>query len=225
MPKRYRLAALAGTLALFAAPAVADGYANRPVNKGPAPLEAHQLTPPEPGCYLVDAQTDTWSCPPLPQKASTSSTRTTYTSAPTVRSASYGATTRTYIDESKTRTYVNRYTTGGECCGDTRPVPPPRYIPPAPRPPLLVERGLRIDINAFNGGVGSGVDGGYYGGGGGFAYASASSSASAMSSAAASLTFRGSFKGRGGKKGKGGCNVCGGGGHHGGKKGGGGKGR
>ncbi|MEM5515830.1 hypothetical protein WNY37_02640 [Henriciella sp. AS95] len=195
MPICYRLAALAGSLALFAAPAVADGYANRPVNKGPSPLKASELTPPEPGCYLVDAETDTWSCPPLPQKAQSTSTRT-------------------YIDESKTRTYVNRYTTGGECCGDTRPTPRPVVTS---RPPVLVERGMRINISGFNGGVGSGVDGGYYGGGGGFAYASASSSASATSYAAASLTFRGGFRGGGKKHKGGGCHVCGGG-----KKGGGG---
>ncbi|MEQ9317174.1 MAG: hypothetical protein RLN72_15075 [Henriciella sp.] len=214
MPKRYRLAVLAGAIALFAAPAVADGYAGKTYNRGPAPLQAHTLTPPEPGCYLVDAKTDTWSCPPLQQQVHKTSTgHSSYT----------GGTVRRYIDESKTRTYVNRYTTGGECCGDTRPAPPPppRYVPPAPRPPVVVERGLRIDISGFGGGVGNGVDGGYYGGGGGFAYASASasSSASAMASASASLTFRGSFKG-GGKKGGGGCHVCGGGG----KKGGGGKG-
>ncbi|MGB3624661.1 MAG: hypothetical protein WA989_02470 [Henriciella sp.] len=206
MPIRYRLAVLAGAIALFAAPAVADGYANKTYNRGPAPLKAHELTPPEPGCYLVDAETDTWSCPPLQQKAQTiSSGHTAYA----------GGTVRRYIDDSKTRTYVNRYTTGGECCGDTRPAPPPRYAPPPPRRHNVVERGMRIDISGFGGGVGSGVDGGYYGGGGGFAYASASSSASAsaMASAAASLTFRGGFKG-GGKKGGGGCHVCGGGKGH-----------
>lgn len=195
MPKRYRLAVLAGAIALFAAPAVADGYANKTYNRGPAPLKAHELTPPEPGCYLLDAETDTWSCPPLQQQVHKTSTGHEH------------GTVRRYIDESKTRTYVNRYTTGGECCGGT-----PRPVPPRPAPPpVLVQRGLRIDASSFSGGVGSGVDGGFYGGGGGFAYASASasSSASAMASASAALTFRGGFRG-GGKKG-GGCHVCGGG--------------
>lgn len=208
MPNCYRLAALVGALALFSAPALADGYADRPVNRGPTPLKAHDPTPPEPGCYLIDAASDTWSCPPLPQKsASTVTTRTV--SAPAHQPATYGATTRRYVDESKTRTYVNRYTTGGECCGGTpRPAPPPP--PPVVVQKTRIERGMVIDIAGFDGGVGSGIDGGYYGGGGGFAYASASSSASAFSSASAALTFRGGFKGggkhRGGKKrGGGGC--------------------
>lgn len=191
MSKRYTLAALAGIAALFAAPAVADGYANKTVNHGPPPLKAHAITPPEPGCYPVGP--DTWSCPPVQQEVVHHA----------AAKHTYGATTRTYLDESKTRHYTNHYTTGGECCGGTPPPPRPR-----PRPPVTkvhIDRGMVIDIAGFGGGVGAGVDGGYYGGGGGFAYASASSSASAFSSAAASLTFRGGFKGRGGKKGGGGC--------------------
>ncbi len=191
MSKRYTLAVLAGLAALFAAPAVADGYANKTVNHGPPPLKAHAVTPPEPGCYPVGH--DTWSCPPISGE--------TVHHAPVrpVSHHAYGATTRTYIDESQTRHYTNRYTTGGECCGGTPP--PPRARPPVTR--VHADRGIKIDIAGFGGGVGAGVDGGYYGGGGGFAYASASSSASAYSSAAARIAFSGGFKGRGGHKGGG----------------------
>ena len=90
MPKCYSLAACAAALALFAAPAFADGYPGRPVQKGPAPLKAHTTTQPAPGCELIGGSD--WYCPP----------------SETV--------TRRYVDESQTRQYVRRYTTGGACC-------------------------------------------------------------------------------------------------------------
>ena len=69
MSKRYTAFLAAAVAALIASPAMADGYADRAVNRGPAPLQAHSPhqayapQPPEPGCYLVGE--DTWSCPPL----------------------------------------------------------------------------------------------------------------------------------------------------------------
>ena len=168
MPKRYRFALLAGALSLFAAPALADGYPDRPVQRGPAPLTAQAPSQPHPECELIGGAD--WYCPPA---------------------------TRRYIDESKTRHYVRRYTTGGKCCGTA---PPPVRQVSAPQ-------GLTIDVTGFNGGVGAGVNGGYYGGGGTvIAYARASSSARAFVSASAATRFRGGFTYGGG----GGCNVCGG---------------
>lgn len=177
MSKRYIFAALATGMAMIATPAVADGYADRPVQKGPPPLEAHA---PAPDCELIGDED--WYCPPAHSE------------------------TRRYVDESKTRHYVKRYTTGGICCAQTAPPQRVAYRP-------TVERGLSIDIDGFTGGVGAGVDGGFYGGGGGFAYASASASSSAYASAAARIAFSASF--RGGHKGKGGgCKGgCGKGGH------------
>lgn len=251
MSKRYTMLALAASSALFSVPAMADGYPNQTVNRGPAPLQAHQMTPPEPGCYLVEA--DTWSCPPLPQTAATVydtgpsysssySASSSYSSgnATGVYDAGYFVSDRAYSEA----LYNHDHYEGDAYCGGHRAVyspPPPRPVTYAPAPPVTYarpqnvsyaryERSISLDIGAFNGGVGSGVDGGYYGGGGGFAYASASSSASAFSSAAAAISFSGRFGGGKGKHHKGGCNTCGGGGwkgggHHGGKGGhGGGKG-
>ncbi|MEQ8557882.1 MAG: hypothetical protein RIB03_06150 [Henriciella sp.] len=179
MSKRYSLAAIAAAFMLAAGPAWADGYPDRPVQKGPPPLQAHIY---ENGCELIGG--DDWYCPP---------------------DEIHETQVRRYVDESKTRHYVTRYTTGGICCTPQAAPPPPRPVYHAPAP-----RGLVIDVASFGGGVGSGVDGGYYGGGGGFAYASASASASARASASMRLAFRGGFKGghkgrRGGKKGGGGC--------------------
>ncbi|MAN72578.1 MAG: hypothetical protein CME84_00615 [Henriciella sp.] len=180
MRGHFKVIGLLAAAAMMAAPALADGYANRPVNRGPAPLQAHaEPVPPEPGCYLVGP--DTWSCPPLPQTVETHTVRERVSAA--------------------------------ACCY-SRPAPRPvqvRYTPrPAPAP-----RSVSIDTSGFDGGVGSGVTGGYYGGGGGgYVYVRSSASANAFASAAASLTFRGGFHGGGGGKhhggGGGGCGKCGG---------------
>ena len=216
MPNQYKVMAFAAAAMLMAAPAVADGYANRPVNHGPAPLQAHaELTPPEPGCYLVGP--DTWSCPPLPKTAQRSHAATSYTSSA--------------VSHGYSATHAGHGHAHGATCGynsyESRPAQVSYVSRPAPQPvrraaTLTATRtsyarsDVTIDIAGFDGGVGNGVDGGYYGGGGGFAYASASSSASAFSSATAALTFQGGFRGGGGKKhhGGGGCNKCGGGGGH-----------
>lgn len=172
MSKRYSFAAMAGAAMLFVAPALADGYANKPVQRGPAPLKAHA---PEANCELLGA--DEWYCPPRETVAQPA--------------------TRTWIDESQTRHYVTRYTTGGECCGAVSP-------PPVQR--VHAQPGITIDASNFGGGVGTGVGGGggYYGGGG-FAYARASASAGAWSSAGARIAFSGRYGGGHKGGGGGGC--------------------
>ena len=47
------LAAIALTFTV-SAPAFADGTPGQRVNRGPAPVQAHQPVPPEPGCYLIE---------------------------------------------------------------------------------------------------------------------------------------------------------------------------
>ncbi|WP_143435623.1 hypothetical protein [Henriciella aquimarina] len=62
MSKRNRLGLLASAFFLFAAPAMADGYANTSVQRGPGPLEA-QAAPPAENCELMGGD---WYCPPQP---------------------------------------------------------------------------------------------------------------------------------------------------------------
>ena len=185
MSKRYSLAVCTAAIVCLAGQAGADGYAGRSVQRGPEPLRAQVMHQPAPDCELVGG--DDWYCPPAETHV------------------------RRYVDESQTRHSVVRYSTGGSCCLQAAPPPPPMrtvvYKQPAPRD-------LSIDISGFTGGVGSGVDGGYYGGGGGvFVYASANASASASASASMRFSFKGGFKGKRGKGkkgGGGGCSPCGG---------------
>lgn len=171
MPKRDTLALFAAALALFATPAHADGYADKPVQRGPEPLRAHVPAQPAPDCELIGG--NEWYCPPAEPA------------------------TRRYVDESQTRRYTRRYTTGGKCCG-------------TPVQTISAPAGLTLDTTGFGGGVGAGVTGGYYGGGGRvIVMARASSSARAYASAAASMRYSGSFNSWGGGYQGGGCNVCG----------------
>ena len=57
------------------------------------------------------------------------------------------------------------------------------------------DNGLRIDTAAFTGGVGAGVDGGYYGGGGGFITFGASGGSYVLSHSAARFAFNRSHSG------------------------------
>ena len=125
MPYRYKAALLAASAALLATPALADGYENRPVNRGPAPLQAHaQQTPPEPGCYLVGH--DTWSCPPLPQTAHRShgaahSSHHGYTSAParsvSSHSVSHGGYASGTVSQSYAAAHAGHAHAYGAACG------------------------------------------------------------------------------------------------------------
>lgn len=90
MPICNKLLAAAAMTALFAAPTFADGIPGQQVNRGPSALQAHTMTPPEPGCVLVNG--NQWSCP-VPQARFTSThSATTHRAAPT-RTASTMRTT------------------------------------------------------------------------------------------------------------------------------------
>jgi hypothetical protein len=65
---------------------------------------------------------------------------------------------------------------------------------------------VRLDTASFSGGVGNGVDGGYYGGGGAIFISSGRSYSGVLSHRASHFTFRGH---RGGKKRRGGGGGCG----------------
>ena len=115
-------------------------------------------------------------------------------------------------------------TTDGKCI--RRQVPPPtkiscpqgyyktntgRCVPPAPKPPkpscpagyrqtatgcALIQREVKLDIGSFNGGVGAGINGGYYGGGGFVAVGSSRSFSGVLDASASVFTFNREVKKR-----------------------------
>lgn len=244
MPFCNKLLAIAAASALFAAPTFADGIPGQKVNRGPSALKAHTMTPPEPGCVLVNGGTQ-WSCP-VPQARFTSTHKaTTHRAAPTRR-----ATTTTRSAPTAVRTTTRRAPTtttrtasttgyhgshnhshGGQAYtgththshshGATSTRTVTRSAPaPVRRTVVAAPQQMTLDLGAFNGGVGSGVDGGGVYGGGFVSLGSDKSFSGVLQSRAAAFTFqqRTSNRGhRGGKKGgKGGRGGHHGGGHHGG---------
>mgnify|MGYP001801787144 CR=1 FL=1 len=196
------LAALA-TSVLFAAPAFADGTPGKHVNKGPAPVVAHQPTPPEPGCYLIE-DGKAWSCPARP----THEPRP----APVVHKQSThdpccGTFKRTIVKEHPP--VITKRTVTHRSAPITRTVTrqPVRSV-------RVVEhnQGIHLDLASFNGGVGNGADGGCYGGGGGAIIITGGQRFSGVLSHPASrFTFRN--RGGGKKRHGGGCGKCMGGAH------------
>lgn len=198
------LAGIALTLTL-GAPAFADGTPGQRVNRGPAPVQAHQPVPPEPGCYLIE-DGKAWSCPARPTQAPMKQvkakpccgtvTRTVVKQHPPV------VTKRTVTHRSApTQRAVTRRTTS------TSRTAPPRRV--ATR--RVETNAVRLDMASFSGGVGNGVDGGFYGGGGSVFISSGRSYSGVLSHGASRFTFRSN---RGGKRrggGGGGCGCMGGG--------------
>lgn len=192
------LAALALTVTL-SAPAFADGTPGQRVNRGPEPVRAHQPVPPEPGCYLVENGT-AWSCPARPAKMA----------APTVQRTAgkpcCGTVTRRVVKEHPPvvtkRTVTHRKATPTRTVTTTRRTAPPTRI--VTRQAQSAE--VRLDTASFSGGVGNGVDGGFYGGGGAIFISSGRSFSGVLSHRASQFTFRGH---RGGGKRRGGGGGCG----------------
>lgn len=159
-----RFTAILALSILFTAPALADGTKGKTINRGPAPLEAHALTPPRPGCRLTE-DGQHWACPAPVRKI-------THAHAPKRH------TTRT----------VHR-----------KPAKTVRRVVKTSAPTVST---LTLDISGFNGGVGSGVGGGHYGGGGAIILGSGKRFSGVTQHAASHMTFRKSYSG--GKRG-GGC--------------------
>lgn len=237
MPFCNKLLAAAAMTALFAAPTFADGIPGQKVNRGPSALQAHTMTPPEPGCVLVNGGTQ-WSCP-VPQARFTSAPTTTRSYAPTAITRSAPTTTRTtsttgyhgshnhgHNGQAYTGTHTHSHnhgatstrtvtrsapTTTTRTVTRSAPAPVTRTVS-APVRTVAAPQQMTLDLGAFNGGVGSGVDGGGVYGGGFVSLGSDKSFSGVLQSRAAAFTFqqRTSNRGnRGGKKG-------GHGGHHGG---------
>lgn len=183
--------ALAVTLSV---PAFADGTPGQRVNRGPEPVRAHQPVPPEPGCYLIE-NGKAWSCPARPTQAHP---------APVKKASATpccGTTTRTIVKEHPpvvTKHTVMHRTAPPQRSVQRRAVTTTRRQAPAPA-------AVRLDMASFSGGVGSGVTGGYYGGGGGVFISSGRSYSGVLSHSASNFTFRGQ---RGGKR-RGGGGGCG----------------
>ena len=164
-----KIAALITALTLFAAPSFADGIPGQKVNRGPTPLKAHKMTPPEPGCVLVEG--NKWSCP-VPAARFTHAPAPKYHAAPVTRTTS----TRTY-----TRTHAPTVTRRAVA---TRTV--------------ATSQEIKLDMGAFNGGVGAGVGTEFYGGGGTIIIGGGKRYSGVLSHAASRFTFR--HRGGGGGK-------------------------
>jgi len=194
MPFYNKLLAGLALATVFSAPAFADGTPGQRVNRGPAPLEAHQPTPPEPGCYLIE-DGKAWSCPARSvQKAPVIHKQTT-------AKPCCGTVTRTVVKEHPavvTKRSVTHRTAQPRSTVTRRAVSTRRAV--------QAPSGVQLDMASFSGGVGAGVDGGFYGGGG-IVIAGSSSSSRVLSHSASRFTFRSGH--RGGKKrrhgGGGGC--------------------
>jgi hypothetical protein len=175
MPFRNKALAGVALFTLIRAPAFADGTPGKPVNRGPAPVEAHQPIPPEPGCYLIEDGA-AWSCPALPAPT------------PVQQSAAArccGTITRTLVKEHKP--VVTKRSVTYRAAPVTRTVQHRNtYIPRQAAAPA----GLHIDTASFSGGVGAGIDGGFHGGGGAVVIVSSDRSYSGVRSHPASrFTF------------------------------------
>ena len=188
--------------ALFAVPAFADGTPGKRVNRGPAPVVAHQPTPPEPGCYLVqDGQA--WSCPARPTHAPQQAPKIHKQSA---QQPCCGSFKQTIVKQHPP--VVTKRTVTHRSAPVTR-----RTIHRQAQAVRTVERStdIQLDLASFSGGVGNGVDGGFYGGGGAIVIGSGRSFSSVLTHSASSFTFR--SRGGGKKKRRGGgCGKCMGGG-------------
>ena len=225
--------AVIATLTLFGAPALADGIPGQSINRGPDPVQvqdqASQPTPPGPGCFLIEGGT-AWSCPQIPPvtigMAPTSTRTTGYSTQQTYRSAPR---TTTYQSATHTPCTSSATTHNGKPCNTItrrhvkthppvvtkrtvthRSVPVTKTVTHRTHAPIKTVRrvetssAIQLDMGSFTGGVGAGVDGGFYGGGGAVVITSGSSFSRVLSHQASSFTFRSSHRGGGKKRGGGG---------------------
>lgn len=182
-----KIAAIALLGGVLSAPAFADGVPGQQVNRGPAPLKAHAMTPPEPGCVLVEG--NKWSCPVpaarfthAPQPATRTYTTSTRTHAPVQRT--YTTTTRTHAP-----TVTRSATTS------TRTV-----SAPVKRPVIVRPQQMTVDISGFSGGVGAGVGGEPVFGGGTIFFGGDKRFSGVLSHGASAFTFQQRSRGGGGHK-------------------------
>ena len=194
-------------VALFAAPALADGTPGKRVNRGPAPVVAHQPTPPEPGCHLIEGG-KAWSCPARPAHHAPQPVQKVHKK--TTHQPCCGSFKQTIVKQHPP--VVTKRTVTHRSAPVTH-----RTVQRPTRTVRTVERferstDVQLDLASFSGGVGNGVDGGFYGGGGGAIIIGGSRSFSGvLSHSASSFTFRSRGGGKKRRRG-GGCGKCMGGG-------------
>ena len=202
MPFYYRFLSMMGVILILTLPAFADGTPGKPVNRGPEPVKAHKMIPPEPGCYLIEDELGpAWSCPARQTiKAHPAPVITkTKTSTPCC-----GSVTRTIVKEHPP-VVTKRIVTHRKA--PTRTVTRTHTRHPVRTVQRVETSTVQLDMGSFSGGVGAGIGGDFYGGGGAVIITGGKRYSGVLSHSASSFTFRSH---RGGKKrrGGGGCGKC-----------------
>jgi hypothetical protein len=238
MPIWNKISAALAVSALFAAPAFADGTPGQHVNRGPAPLQAQAPVPPREGCILIE-NGRAWQCPaPVQNTTHRQASGTTHYGH---RTADHRTTTSHSQHASHAHNHGHNHGHSGHAAShganhghthgavtqttrsapthtrrvvSTRSVPATttrRTVSSTTTRPAAVDTGVKLDIASFSGGVGNGVEGGFYGGGGAIFIGGDKRFSGVLQSRASQFTFQN--RRRSGKKR---------GGHHGGHHGGGG---
>ena len=206
MPFCDRFIAVLGLIVILSLPAFADGTPGKPVNRGPVPVKAHKMVPPEPGCYIIEDELGpAWSCPARKTVAPhpTPLVTKTKTSTPCC-----GTVTRTIVKEHPP--VVTKRIVTHRKAPTTRTVTRTHTRHPVRTVQRVETSAVQLDMGSFTGGVGAGVGGDFYGGGGAVIITGSKRYSGVMSHSASSYTFRShrSYRG-GGKKRRGGGGGCG----------------
>lgn len=243
MPIWNKISAALAVSALFAAPAFADGTPGQHVNRGPAPLQAQAPVPPRAGCVLID-NGRAWQCPaPVQQTSHRQASGTTHYGHRTAdhRTSTVNSQHSSHAhNHGHNQGHSSHATSHGANHGhshgavphtthsapthtrrvvSTRSVPATttrRTVSTSSTSHQVVDTGVKLDVASFSGGVGNGVDGGFYGGGGAIFIGGDKRFSGVLQSRASQFTFQnrsrgGKKRGHGGKRGHhgGGGGGCG----------------
>lgn len=205
----YKIALGVVAALTLSAPSFADGTPGQRVNRGPAPVQAHAPTPPEPGCFLIEGG-KAWSCPARTQHQVRTTTAHNPTPSPCAVNPHTGkpcnAVTRRVVKQHPP--VVTKRSVTHRTAAPQRTV---THRSTVRRAETRRSNEVTLDMASFSGGVGNGVDGGYYGGGGAVLISSGRSYSGVLSHSASSYTFRSGRRGGKRRGGGGGCGCMGGG--------------
>lgn len=199
----YKLALGIVAALTLSAPSFADGIPGQRVNRGPAPVQAHAPTPPEPGCVLIEGG-KAWSCPARPR---THQVRAVTTHAPASQPCAINPHNGKPCGEVTRRVVKSHPPVVTKRSVTHRTAHPQRTVThrsTVHRTAAPQSSDFTLDMASFSGGVGAGVDGGFYGGGGAVLISSGRSYSGVLSHSASSFTFRSGHRG-GKNRGGGGC--------------------
>ena len=186
MPFYYRFLSLFGLIIILILPAFADGTPGKPVNRGPVPVKAHKMIPPEPGCYLIEDELGpAWSCPARKTKIEHPAPviTKTRTSKPCC-----GSVTRKIVKEHPP--VVTKRIVTHRKAPTTRTVTRTHTRHPVHKVQRVETRTVQLDMGSFSGGVGAGVGGDFYSGGGAVIITSGKRYSGVLSHSASSLHFK-----------------------------------